>query len=171
MNNFNDRPFWAQQIATLRKNAGLTQKQLAEAIEKPFGTVRQLEAGLFKPSFSTILKIAKVLHADPYEIMNTDFKTDGTTSGFSEFVDKDFSKLSKILSDSYDFSEASVNNPDAVYVLRHCDPEVTPAAVITKTDLIRRAAEIKLKLDKKYEQELKENLHALVEDMISSYRK
>ncbi|MEO9458799.1 MAG: helix-turn-helix transcriptional regulator [Lentilitoribacter sp.] len=47
-------------VKTLRHQHGLTQAQLAEAIDKAFETISNLERGKTAPNFSTLADIAEV---------------------------------------------------------------------------------------------------------------
>ena len=47
-------------VKTLRHQHGLTQAQLAEAIDKAFETISNLERGKTAPNFSTLVDIAAV---------------------------------------------------------------------------------------------------------------
>ncbi|RMG01902.1 MAG: XRE family transcriptional regulator [Acidobacteria bacterium] len=53
----------ADAILILRKQRGLTQKQLAERVGTTQAVISRVESGSVKPSFETILKIAEALDA------------------------------------------------------------------------------------------------------------
>ena len=62
----------ANDIKTARKAAGLTQKELAEKINKSFSTIQKYEMGLAQPPLNVVKDIAAALHVDPYSIMDFD---------------------------------------------------------------------------------------------------
>ena len=54
----------AQRIKTARKQAGLTQAELAEKIDISTNAIAKLENDLMTPSLQTLVNIANVLHLD-----------------------------------------------------------------------------------------------------------
>jgi transcriptional regulator with XRE-family HTH domain len=52
---------FAEKLRELRDAAGLTEAKLAEASGLPFGTVHVYAIGRRKPSFASVLKLAKAL--------------------------------------------------------------------------------------------------------------
>ena len=59
-----DYPAIARRIKTARKEAGLTQAELAERIEISTNAVAKLENDLMTPSLQTLVNIANVLHIE-----------------------------------------------------------------------------------------------------------
>ena len=57
-----------ENIKTVRKQKGLTQKQLAERTGLATITIQQYEADKYEPRPDNIIRIAKVLEVAPYEI-------------------------------------------------------------------------------------------------------
>lgn len=59
-----DYPAIARGIKAARKQAGLTQAELAERIDISTNAVAKLETDLMTPSLQTLVNIANVLHLD-----------------------------------------------------------------------------------------------------------
>ena len=59
-----DYPAMAQRIKTARKQAGMTQAELAERIDISTNAVAKLENDLMTPSLQTLVNIANTLHMD-----------------------------------------------------------------------------------------------------------
>ncbi|OTN75579.1 hypothetical protein A5886_000653 [Enterococcus sp. 8G7_MSG3316] len=57
----NERLDFALQMTELRKNAGLTQSELAKIIGKPQSTISRIETGEMNPSIELIFEISKGL--------------------------------------------------------------------------------------------------------------
>ena len=56
-------------IVSARKQAGLTQKELAKKINKSFSSVQKYEMGLANPDLSTLAEIANVCNFNPAELV------------------------------------------------------------------------------------------------------
>ena len=56
----------------IRKRMGMTQAEVAEAAEMSIRTYTDIERGIVNMRIETILKICKVLHITPDEILTTD---------------------------------------------------------------------------------------------------
>ena len=65
----------AENIKAIRKQKGLTQKQLAELIGVSVGAIQQFEYGKIVPKMDTLLLMSNKLHVSPKEI-NPDIKWD-----------------------------------------------------------------------------------------------
>lgn len=66
-------------VKTARTQQGLTQAQLAEAIDKAFETISNIERGKTAPNFSTLADIADVLGLpmrDFFELEDSDLSDD-----------------------------------------------------------------------------------------------
>jgi len=63
---------FGKRLQTLRKQAGLTQEQMADHLEVTKETVSNMERGIHGPKFDTLEKIAKVLNVLVIELF--DFK-------------------------------------------------------------------------------------------------
>ncbi|MBM1310359.1 helix-turn-helix transcriptional regulator [Sulfitobacter mediterraneus] len=59
-------------VKTARTQKGLTQAQLAEAIDKAFETISNIERGKTAPNFSTLADIANVLGLPMREFFDVD---------------------------------------------------------------------------------------------------
>ena len=71
----------AEKIRYHRRNAMLTQRELAAAAGVGTGTIARLEAGqVHDPHFSTIRKLAKVLEVNPRDLMAMDPHPDGNSA-------------------------------------------------------------------------------------------
>ena len=60
-----------EKIKSLRKKAGMTQRQLADAIPISFSTFRRWETEEYKPNVKEISRLAEVLNVSPYELMES----------------------------------------------------------------------------------------------------
>lgn len=58
----NNKSAFANKIKALRKMRGLTQFELAEAIERSTETISQIERGKFFPGFETVRLLSEALH-------------------------------------------------------------------------------------------------------------
>lgn len=65
----------AENIKTIRKQKGLTQKQLAELIGVSVGAIQQYEYGKIIPKMDTLLMMSNKLHVSPKDI-NPEVKWD-----------------------------------------------------------------------------------------------
>ena len=65
----------AENIKTIRKQKGLTQKQLAELIDVSVGAIQQFEYGKIVPKMDTLLKMSNKLNVSPKDI-NPEVKWD-----------------------------------------------------------------------------------------------
>ena len=65
----------AENIKTIRKQKGLTQKQLAELIGVSVGAVQQFEYGKIIPKMDTVLLMSNKLNVSP-RIINPDLNWD-----------------------------------------------------------------------------------------------
>ena len=59
---------FGRRVRELRTGAGMTQPQLAEAIDMSVEWVRRIENGGASPSFDTISALAKALHVRPEDL-------------------------------------------------------------------------------------------------------
>jgi len=57
-------PAIARSVKAARRQAGLTQAELAERVDISTNAVAKLETGLMTPSLQTLVNIANVLHLD-----------------------------------------------------------------------------------------------------------
>ena len=57
-----------QKMRFYRKQAGLTQAQLAELCDVSNGTIGNIECGTTKPSFDLIIDIASAMHIQPADL-------------------------------------------------------------------------------------------------------
>lgn len=62
-----------QRIKNARKNANMTQAELAQKLEIPFQSVSQWERDIRRPKKETLANIAKALDVDPLELSDDDF--------------------------------------------------------------------------------------------------
>ena len=62
-------------VKAARQQKGLTQAQLAEAIDKAFETISNIERGKTAPNFSTLYDIANVLGLPMREFFDVDEET------------------------------------------------------------------------------------------------
>lgn len=58
-----------ERIKEARRDAGLTQSQLAEKLKIPYQSIGQWERNVRKPKKDTLMKIASALECDPYWLM------------------------------------------------------------------------------------------------------
>ena len=63
-------------IKELRKNAGLTQEQVAEQIEMEQNTISVIESGRNFPTLMTLEKIAKVLNVELSDFFDYEYLAD-----------------------------------------------------------------------------------------------
>ena len=69
-----------ERIAIARKNAGLTQTDVAKKLNLSVSMVSAWESGIRTPKLDTILRICNAIGCDTSEILNTvDFSTDTET--------------------------------------------------------------------------------------------
>ena len=61
-----------QRIRDARKNAGMTQTELAQKLNVPFQSISQWERDLRNPKFDTIQRIADALEIHPFDLMGID---------------------------------------------------------------------------------------------------
>ena len=61
-----------QRIRDARKNAGMTQTELAKKLNIPFQSISQWERDLRNPKFDTIQRIADALGIHPFDLMGID---------------------------------------------------------------------------------------------------
>lgn len=61
-----------EQIKLLRKEKGLTQKQLADACGMADSAIRKYESGSVRPKMATVSRIAKALGVEPLELTSHD---------------------------------------------------------------------------------------------------
>ena len=83
---FDDKEFIAKKIRLARKNAKLTQEELAEKIDISAKQLSRIEMATYIPSLPTFLKIVKILKIDL-----KDFGIDNVES--KNFVRDDFLKI------------------------------------------------------------------------------
>ena len=63
---------FGQRLRVLRKQAGLTQEQLAEATGLTIESISNIERGLFGPKFDNLEKISNVLGIEVKELFEFD---------------------------------------------------------------------------------------------------
>ncbi|MBE6451823.1 MAG: helix-turn-helix transcriptional regulator [Alphaproteobacteria bacterium] len=63
-------------VQTLRKNAGITQEELAEKCNVSWRTISNMERGLTLPSLDLICNIAKNFNTNVDELLNVSTSTD-----------------------------------------------------------------------------------------------
>ena len=77
---FDDRKYIAKKIRLARKNAKLTQEELAEKIGISAKQISRIEIATYSPSLSTFLKLINVLNIDISDFGVQNFKeTQNTT--------------------------------------------------------------------------------------------
>lgn len=163
MKKLEDRPEYSRLIVELRKKAHMTQEQLAEESGVPVTVIKKIELGIYMPPYSTIVKIANVLGGNPYEIMSTDLRTDGST-GYEEYVNKDFKRIQKLLPPQYEIASgiSGVHTDDDIIIIYEGSKSFVSAAY-SKSQLIIDIVSIQDELKKKYEQELRDRIQILCE--------
>lgn len=62
-----------ESIKTIRKQKGISQKQLAKQTGLSVNAIQSYEYGKYKPKIQQVQKIAEVLNVTPYDIMGTDY--------------------------------------------------------------------------------------------------
>lgn len=62
-----------ERIRTARKQAGLTQKQLADRLNVKYPNIAQWELGTRNPKLETLLKIARALNVTVYDLVDKDY--------------------------------------------------------------------------------------------------
>ncbi|MBR4599641.1 MAG: helix-turn-helix transcriptional regulator [Treponema sp.] len=79
-----------QKMKFYRKQAGLTQAQLAELCDVSNGTIGNIECGKTKPSFDLIIDIALAMHIQPADLFKAEslpyFREEGLTNSQFEIV-------------------------------------------------------------------------------------
>lgn len=76
----------SENIKTYRKDAGLTQKELAKKTGLSFSMVSKLESGeQTNPSLDTIRRIADVLRVTPGELLNTPLSIEEQIDEYIEY--------------------------------------------------------------------------------------
>lgn len=73
-------------IRQARKHAGLTQKQLAKAINCSSQNIYRLENGTFEPRLSTLRKIAKACGVKLEDILDSNFAEDCNIESTNTFI-------------------------------------------------------------------------------------
>ena len=73
-----------QKMRFYRKQAGLTQAQLAELCDVSNGTIGNIECGTTKPSFDLIIDIAKAMHIQPADLFKAETVPYYREQGLSE---------------------------------------------------------------------------------------
>lgn len=66
-----------QRIRDARKNAGMTQTELAKKLNVPFQSISQWERDLRNPKFDTIQRLADALEIHPFDLMGIDKEMQG----------------------------------------------------------------------------------------------
>lgn len=166
MNNIENRPEIAKRIIRTRRAKKITQKELAQAASLPLNTIKRIEAGTYIPPYSIISKIAPLLSVSPLDIMDTDPKHYGQTTGFSEYVDRDYEKIKKLIPSGYEIIEGGIglgtaNDLEIVYSK---NDEIISTSY-SKLGLIDEVNKIKAELDAKYQEELTNRMRLLFEDI------
>lgn len=62
-----------ERVRALRKEKGLTQKELAHSIGKDYQSIQRLELGKVNPSFLYLLEVANGLDIDIKDLITTGF--------------------------------------------------------------------------------------------------
>lgn len=75
-----------ENIKILRKNNGLSQKQLADKVELSEITIRRYEKGINKPSVEVIYKLAEALEVSVYQIIGEQYES--AVKDFSDLYDE-----------------------------------------------------------------------------------
>ncbi len=65
---------FGERLGVLRRDAGITQAGLAEAIGSAQSTVSQLEAGSRKPSYNMLQDLAKALNVSPAYLLSDEME-------------------------------------------------------------------------------------------------
>ena len=65
---------FGERLGVLRRDAGITQAGLAEAIGSVQSTVSQLEAGSRKPSYNMLQDLAKALNVSPAYLLSDEME-------------------------------------------------------------------------------------------------
>lgn len=63
-------------VATIRRNQGLTQAELAEKCGVTQQAIQRVETGKVNPSFNLLLSLASALHVSTDELVNGNDKTE-----------------------------------------------------------------------------------------------
>ena len=63
-----DHAALGQAVEELRREAGLTQEELADRFESDFPSVGGIERGTSNPTFSSLLRVARALEVDLSEL-------------------------------------------------------------------------------------------------------
>lgn len=163
MKKLEDRPEYSRLIIELRKKAHMTQEQLADESGVPVTVIKKIELGIYMPPYSTIVKIANVLGGNPYEIMGSNFRNDGTT-GYSEYVDKDLKKVKKLFPAEYEVTAgiSGASTADDLMIVYEDNNQLVSSAY-SKSQLVIDIIKIQDELKKKYDQELLDRVRALFE--------
>lgn len=168
MKNIKNRPAVSQRIIQMRRAKKITQKELAQAASLSLSTIKRIEAGTYIPPYSVISKIAPLLNVSPLDIMDTDLRYYGQTTGFSEYVDRDYEKIKKLIPSGYEIIEGGIglgtaNDLEIVYSK---NDEIISTSY-SKLGLIDEVNKIKAELDDKYQKELSNRVRILFEKICS----
>lgn len=82
---------FSENLKNIRKQRGMTQKELAELLNVSVMTIRRLEAGTRVPKLITVEKLSKALEVDPTELMFGDDVYIKTAEKFMEAEQNQFS--------------------------------------------------------------------------------
>lgn len=168
MKYIKNRPQLAQDIILARKEKGLTQQQLASAAGFPLNTIKRIEAGTYKPPYSIISKIAPILDLNAFSLMGTDSRYDQST-GFSEYVDRDYNKIKKLFPTNYHVIEGGIpseSNSENDLEIIYSEKDMIISTPYTKLELIDAVNKIKEELDAQYHQELLNRVQKLFEEIL-----
>lgn len=61
------RPSVGEEIKTIRRDRGLTQAQVAEALEVPQASISRLESGATRPRWEVVARVLALLEVTPGE--------------------------------------------------------------------------------------------------------
>lgn len=163
MKKLEDRPEYSRLIVELRKKAHMTQEQLAEESGVPVTVIKKIELGIYTPPYAALVKITHILGGNPYEIMGSNFRADGTT-GYSEYVDKDFKKVKKLFPAEYEVTAgiSGASTADDLMIVYEDNNQLVSSAY-SKSQLVIDIIKIQDELKKKYDQELLDRVRALFE--------
>ena len=73
MNQIRERLYTARALATCRRAAGLTQKDLAERIPCSTDLISQIERGIRDPNFQLLCVLARILGVTPNDLCSPDW--------------------------------------------------------------------------------------------------
>lgn len=153
-----NRPRYSQLIGAARREKHWTQERLAAETGIEPAAIKKYEAGQRQPGFDVLYAICTVLDLDIYYVMDVDLRH-GDSMNYHEYVDKPFNKILSMLDDTVSVTSLSDSGytDDHISILYNDKERVT-----TKTELIRQATDIRMRLKNEYKVRLAEEINKLV---------